>query len=72
MLEPSGVMPPLRISVRPMDYATLIIPFIFTEEFNRITFPQSRQPGRQIDVVSDQKRLPRSQTQYESLMPVTI
>jgi hypothetical protein len=61
-----------RVLVRPVNDAALIIPCVFTGEFNRIAHFQPGQAWRQVNVVGNEERLSRIQAQDEPLMSVAV
>lgn len=43
--------------MRPMDHSTLIVPLVLTVKLNRIALAKRAYPGRNINIMSNQKGL---------------
>jgi len=54
--------------MRPMNDASFRVPFVFAVERDGISFAEGREPGCEVDVVSNQERLPGRQFQEKALM----
>ena len=73
-----GVSEPTRrvlaawVVMRPVDDAALAIPLILATELDRVACREPLDPWRDVDVVSDQERLPRRETQDESLVTPAV
>ena len=61
-----------RITVGPMNHASSCVPRILTLELNGVTRAERRDPWREIDVVSDQNLLARTETDDETLVTTAI
>jgi hypothetical protein len=72
VLEPTRHVPALRIMMRPVNYAALVVRLILTVEGYRIAVAQGFDPGREINIMGDQQRTARAKLQNESLMPATV
>jgi len=68
VLEPTRLMATTWISMRPMDYAAFGVPLIHAVERDGVTRFQRGQARREVNVMSDQQRLARSQGQNEALV----
>ena len=68
MLEPAVDMTLGRVMVGPVNYPAFIIPFIFTEELQPISFADVLHPGCKIDIVRNQYRLIIADAQDYPLM----
>lgn len=66
--NPATVLFTLRVPVRPVHQAALIIPFVNAAEADSITHA-NRHALRQVEVVRNQQRLAPRQLQYEPLVP---
>jgi hypothetical protein len=65
-------MPTGRIMMRPVDKTAFRVPLIFTEEFDRIAFPDGIDTGSKIDVVGDENSLTRGQLENEPLVSPSV
>src|SRR5690606_17647935 len=68
VLPPASHVPTLRVVVSPVNDTTLLVPFVLAVELHSIPFPQRIDSRREIDVVRDQKRVPRRQLEDEALV----
>ena len=72
MLQPAGSVSAFRVSMRPMQDATLFVPFIFPVKLNGITLFQVANSGGKIDVMCDQDRFAGRQFKDEFLVPAAF
>ena len=68
MLQPAGLVFALRVVVGPVHDAALVVPFVDAVELDRIADRQRVDARREVDVVRDQDRLPRTRSQDEALV----
>ena len=62
----------VRIMVGPVNHPTLVIPFILTEEINRISRAEIINSWCQVDIMGNQYRLAGREIEYETLVPGTL
>src|SRR3954469_3903481 len=65
-------MIPARIAMRPVDDASLRIPFVLTIEDDGIALSQGTDSRSKIDVMRHQQGLPGIQSNNEPLMPAAV
>src|SRR5688572_6445598 len=70
VLQPARFVLSLRIVVRPVHDAALVVPLIDAMEFDRIADGEALDARREVDVVRDQHGVSRGQFQDETLVPV--
>lgn len=58
MLKPPPLPTTVGIMVCPVDDASSVIPFVLPAKHYLVALLQIGNPGRQVDVVADQKRVP--------------
>ena len=68
MSEPPHWVLSAWIVMRPVDEPTLRVPFVDTGECDQVSRPQGSEPRRDVDVVSEEKRLAGRKTQDEALV----
>jgi hypothetical protein len=61
-----------RVAVCPVNHAAFGVPFVLAAERHNIAFAKADDSRRQIDVVRDEKRLPRREHHDEALMPAAV
>jgi hypothetical protein len=66
--KPPCLMLAAGVVMRPVDDAALVAPLILSAELDQIAHRQPADPGRDVDVVSDQQRLAGCETQDETLV----
>ena len=72
MFQPARLMPAIRIMVGPVNYTTLVIPFIFSLESDGISRLQGCYPRCHIDIVGDEQCLSGIQSENEALMTTAL
>src|SRR5262245_50382238 len=72
MPDPAGLMLPLRIAMRPVHDAPLVVPFVDPVERDGVTDCETLDARRHIDVVRDEERLPGAERQDEALVTVAF
>ena len=72
VFQPAGSMTTLRIVVRPVDHAALVVPLVLAIESNVIARPQCPDSRRQVDVMRDKQGAPLREFQDETLMSRAI
>ena len=70
MPDPAGLMLPLRVVMRPVHDAALVVPFVLAIERNDIAFLQRVDARRDVDVVGNQERPTGIQLEHESLVTI--
>jgi hypothetical protein len=58
--------------VRPVDDSALLVPGILAAKLDHVTDVQGCEARRDVDVVSDEERLARSELEYETLVAATF
>ena len=61
-----------RVAVCPVNHAPFGVPFVLAAERHNIAFAKADDSRSQIDVVRDEKRLPRGERHDEALMPAAV
>ena len=69
MPEPAWRVTFAGVAVCPVNHAAFGVPFILAAERHNIAFAKADDSRRHIDVVRDEKRLPRGERHDEGLMP---
>ena len=72
MLRPAAGMVSLRVMMRPMHDATLVIPDIFTLEGNPVPARKAVNTGRKIDVTRDQHGMAMAGIEQEMLVSAAL
>jgi hypothetical protein len=70
--DPARRVTAARVAVCPVNHAPFGVPFVLAAERHNIAFAKADDSRRQIDVVRDEKRLPRRERHDEALMPATV
>src|SRR5688572_14051477 len=68
--EPAPGMLALRIVMRPVHDAALVVPFVLAAELDEISFAQRLDARREVDIVRDQDSLAGIELEDEALMAV--
>jgi len=72
VLEPAADMTTVRIVMRPVDDAALIVPLVFAEEFDAVPGREAGNARREIDIVRDEQRLTGAERQNEALVSTAV
>lgn len=72
MPDPARRVTFARVAVCPVNHAPFGVPLVLAAERHNIAFAKADDSRRQIDVVRDEKRLPRRESHDEALMPATV
>lgn len=67
-LEPSRLVPPGRVVVRPVDGSTLLVPGILAAKLDHVADAQGREARCDVDVVCDEERLAGGEPECEALV----
>jgi hypothetical protein len=70
--DPARRVTAARVAVCPVNHAPFGVPFVLAAERHNIAFAKADDSRRQIDVVRDEKRLPRRERHDEALMPAPV
>jgi hypothetical protein len=68
VLQPPRYVLPARITVRPVYDPTFITPFVLAIELHAVTFLETFNARRHVNIVRNEKGLPRLESQDETLM----
>src|SRR5262245_6530696 len=72
MPDPTCLMLHLRVVMRPVDDAALVVPFVLAPEDDGVAYGQRFNARGDIDVVCDEEGLPGFERHDESLVPVAL
>lgn len=68
MADPAAIVDPHWITVRPVDQAAQVVPFVQAPEADPVAKAERHSRGN-IEVVCHQQRLPAAEAQDEPLVP---